>query len=71
MDYNSHHPKTLNPIPVPEIIDAWRSDYLRMMEEMIYENNAPTFEQLIETLNELKTQLQQVGWAFNLSFPHL
>ena len=69
VDYNSHNPKTLNPIPFAQIIAAWRKDYAKMLEEMIYEENKPSFEQLIDNLNELRSRLQSLDWAFELTFP--
>lgn len=69
VDYNLHHPKTLNPIPIPEKMLAWKADYARMMEEMIYDENKPSFDDLLNNLSALRRQLQEVGWPFELSFP--
>lgn len=69
VDYSLHHPHTLNPIPVEEKMAEWKADYAKMMEEMIYEENKPTFEDLINNLSELRTQLQAVDWSFGLKFP--
>ncbi len=69
VDYNLHHPKSLNPIPIEEKMPEWRADYSKMMEEMIYEENKPSFEDLIGKLDELRTQLQSAPWEFELSFP--
>jgi hypothetical protein len=69
VDYNLHNPKTLNPIPPDEIIGDWEADYAKMKEDMIYEENKPSFEELITNLNELRTQLQEVAWNFELAFP--
>jgi hypothetical protein len=69
VDYNLHHPKTLNPIPLEEKMAEWKGDYAKMMEEMIYEENKPSFDDLINNLSELRTQLQSVAWPFELSFP--
>ena len=68
VDYNLHNPKTLNPIPPPDVISDWKADYAKMVEDMIYEQNAPTFEQLIENLEVLKDQLKAVTWTFSLTF---
>ena len=68
VDYNMHHPNILNPIPPRDIIDFWEADYNTMVESMIYEKNPPTFSQLIETLEQLRVQLQQVSWDFDLTF---
>lgn len=69
VDYNLHNPKTLNPIPVPGIIEEWKSDYAKMKDDMIYEENKPSFEDLINNLEELRTKLQALDWAFELTFP--
>ena len=69
VNYNLHNPKTLNPIPIAEKIEEWKADYAKMMEDMIYEESKPTFENLMENLNKLKTELQKLKWQFELSFP--
>jgi Nucleotidyl transferase AbiEii toxin, Type IV TA system len=69
VDYNLHNPKTLNPIPITEKMDEWKADYAKMKEDMIYEENKPSFEELIDNLNELRTQLQAMDWQFELAFP--
>jgi len=69
VDYHGHDPSTLNPTPIPAVIDVWKDDYNRMVEEMIYEQNAPTFEKLIENLELLKDQLKAVAWTYSLAFP--
>lgn len=68
VDYNLHHPKTLNPIPIAEKIEDWKTDYAKMKEDMIYEENKPTFEDLITNLEEVKSMLQKVAWDFELEF---
>lgn len=69
VDYNNHNPKTINPIPVSEIIGKWNNDYTIMKDEMIYEENKPTFSDLINNLEDLRTQLQTLDWQFELNFP--
>jgi hypothetical protein len=68
IDYNLHNPKTLNPAPVAAIIEAWKDDYGKMKEDMIYEEEKPSFEELVSNLEELCTQLQALEWAFELKF---
>lgn len=68
VDYNNHNPKTLNPIPIVEIIDDWKADYAKMKEDMIYEEFKPTFEDLISNLEELKNRLKNLDWKYELSF---
>lgn len=68
VDYNLHNPKTLNSIPVAEKIEEWKADYSKMKEDMIYEEKKPSFEDLIDNLNELRTRLQALDWQFELNF---
>ena len=69
VNYNNHNPKTLNPVPPPELMDDWEKDYAKMLEDMIYEEEKPTFADLIENLNILRMQLQMLDWEFELIFP--
>lgn len=69
VDYNTHNPESLNPIPIPSVIDEWEADYAKMKEDMIYEKNIPSFDDLINNLNILRTQLQTLDWQFELEFP--
>ena len=69
VDYNLHNPKTVNPIPINEKLEEWKSDYAKMKEDMIYEENKPSFEDLLRNLEKLRGQLQEVNWQFELEFP--
>ncbi len=68
VDYNQHNPKTLNPIPAPDVISAWEDDYSKMLEDMIYEQDKPSFTQLITNLHEIKSHLRALQWEFQLTF---
>lgn len=68
VDYNTHNPKTLDPIPPKSLKKVWEEDYSKMVESMIYEKTPPTFKQLIENLEDLREQLQNVSWEFELRF---
>lgn len=70
VDYNHHNPKTLNPIPPAEVIGEWESDYTKMKEDMIYDGDKPSFEDLINNLKGLKAKLQAVAWDFDCKFPN-
>ncbi len=61
IDYALHQPKTINPIPPMDFIDAWKADYTTMKREMIYERNPPSFEQIITDLIELKRKINALG----------
>jgi len=69
VDYNLHNPKTVNPIPVAEKMEEWKADYVKMQEDMIYEENKPSFEDLISNLDNLRSKLQAVTWEFESTFP--
>jgi predicted nucleotidyltransferase component of viral defense system len=69
VDYNSHDPKKINPLPIKSKMAEWKADYAKMMEEMIYDENKPSFNDLIKNLEELRTRLQSVAWSFELTFP--
>jgi predicted nucleotidyltransferase component of viral defense system len=67
VDYNLHQPQTINPIPPQEVIKAWEADYNTMLTEMIY-GDAPTFEELIQELTLLKTEINNLNWKMNVEF---
>jgi hypothetical protein len=69
VDYNLHNPTMLNPIPPDEIIGEWEADYAKMKEDMIYEENKPSYDDLIKNLEELRRKLQSLDWKFELTFP--
>jgi enolase len=70
VNYNAHNPKIVNPIPPGNVIKDWESDYTKMREDMIYEQNPPAFVDLIDCLKEIREQLKSVNWEFDLSFPN-
>jgi predicted nucleotidyltransferase component of viral defense system len=68
VNYNFHNPNTLNPIPPDKVINDWKADYLKMKDDMIYEKNPPSFEDLINNLTALRNELQNRDWKFELDF---
>ena len=69
VNYNTHDQKTLNPIPIAEKMPEWKADYMKMVEEMIYEEQKPSFDDLIDNLNILSAEFRAVDWSFDLLFP--
>jgi predicted nucleotidyltransferase component of viral defense system len=69
VNYNGHQPQTINPIPIPEIMEAWKADYKTMLEQMIYEENPPSFEAIIEELTKLKNKINAFEWTMESKFP--
>ena len=51
VDYNSHFPPNLNPIPPEKYIAAWKDDYKKMQDEMI-PGDSPSFEKIIDKIKE-------------------
>lgn len=49
VDYNSHFPPRLNPIPPEHLLSAYESDYRTMIENMIDDDTIP-FDRLIQEL---------------------
>lgn len=70
VNYNNHNPKTLNPIPIPSVIEKWKTDYAKMSEDMIYEEDKPSFEDLISNLENIREKLQKLSWTYEVSFPN-
>lgn len=69
VNYNLHQPQSIDPLPVPEVNDAYRADYARMREEMIYEENPPSYEELIHGLTDLRDRLNALPWKFETQYP--
>lgn len=69
VDYNLHQPQTIDFIPIPAVIDAWKADYKTMVEQMIYEENPPSFDDLIKELTNLKNRMNALPWKFKMKYP--
>ncbi len=60
VDYHSHFPPKLNPIPPDHLLKAWEDDYKTMQQEMIYGEKLPFAElmteilKIVEGINSLK-----------------
>lgn len=70
VNYNLHQPQSINPIPVPEVMSAWKSDYKKMIEQMIYEEAPPTFDEMLSELLALKAKINAISWNLNAEFPY-
>lgn len=69
MNYNELQPKLINMLPSPLIMGEWKSDYETMLEQMIYEENPPSFDDMIKELTLLKERINNLKWKFDLEFP--
>ena len=69
VDYNLHQPQTINPIPIPEFIDAWMADYNTMQEQMIY-GDSPSFGPMIDAIKDFTVnKINQLEWKMDVVFP--
>jgi len=57
VDYKTHFPPYLNPMPPVKHVAAWKADYNKMQEEMI-PTNSPSFEEII-------TKIEQIVLEYN------
>lgn len=69
IDYNQHQPQTLNMLPIPQVLEAWKTDYKSMLEQMIYEENPPSFDELLKELTNLRDKINALTWKINRQFP--
>jgi len=68
VDYNLHQPQTINPLPTTEVMHLWKTDYEKMLLEMIYEENPVSFDDIISDLTALKSRINQLPWQFPMQF---
>lgn len=68
VNYNLHQPQTINPLPIPDIMEDWKADYKTMQEQMIYVDS-PSFEEIIEELTKLKNKINAFEWTMESKFP--
>lgn len=68
IDYNLHQPSNISILPPDTVIEDWEDDYQVMLEQMIYEENPPSFEELMESLGELNSQINSLNWKFDFDF---
>lgn len=70
VDYNLLSPKTLDFVPVNEVLGAWERDYKKMREEMIYQPDAPTFDEILEQLKVIKNKINKLDWDLGKKYPN-
>jgi len=69
VNYNLHQPQTINMLPIPQVLAAWEADYETMLEQMIYEVEPLSFDELIDELTTLKNRINALPWKFETVFP--
>jgi len=68
VNYNLHQPQSINPIPTQNFIDAFKTDYQTMQEQMIY-GDSPDFDEMIEAIKLFVQKLNQSNWKMGSVFP--
>lgn len=61
LDYNKHSPQTINFMPPEHIMPILRDDYRSMQDGFIY-SNAPSFDEIIERMQELLGRFRKLQW---------
>ena len=69
VNYNLLQPNTIDPLPIPEAMEAWKSDYQKMVEQMIYEPSPPSFDEIISKLRALKERINNLSWKLDKQYP--
>jgi hypothetical protein len=62
VDYSRHAPSQIRVIPVAGVLAEWQADYNTMIEEMIYEEKPPSFQEILETLEQLQKRINLLQW---------
>lgn len=60
IDYNSHHPDTIDFLPPEEFLEGYYKDYATMREQMIY-GDSLTPEELFGRIKELLERFRTIG----------
>lgn len=68
VNYNTHNPKTIDFIPIPDVFEGWKADYKTMLDLMIYETDPPNFDDLIAELKILRHKINSLPWEFEKVF---
>ena len=64
-DYRTLAPQKLSIVPPKEVLDEWRSDYIAMSRDMIYEET-PSFDSLLNEITELNKSINKIAWTLSL-----
>lgn len=60
IDYQKHHPSTIDFRPPQSVIESWKADYAKMLESFIY-GNAPSFEDLCLEMDMLVKRFREAN----------
>lgn len=61
-NYDTLYSDSITIVPTGEVRDLWRKDYEQMQEHMIWGESTPTYDNLLEILQQLNEQLRGLGY---------
>jgi hypothetical protein len=62
MDYSNHAPSHIQILPVEDVLVEWQTDYNIMIEEMIYEDQPPSFQEILAILMQFQKRINCLHW---------
>lgn len=67
VNYESHYPPNLNPIPPDHLMIDWEKDYKTMQEQMIH-GESPDFGDLILSVKSITDKINKLPFPLNIEF---
>lgn len=61
-NYDTLYSDRITIVPTGEVRNLWRKDYEQMQEHMIWGESTPTYDNLLEILQQLNEQLRELGY---------
>jgi len=68
VNYNLHTLESINPIPPDNVISEWKADYNTLREQMIYEQDPPDFDNILEEIGNVKARINALQWKLKFGF---
>ena len=60
MDYSLLLPNAISFVPPENLIGDYKADYQMMLQEYIYDDQAPNFEELLDIMTQLQLQFKNI-----------
>jgi hypothetical protein len=60
VDYSMLLPNAISFVPPENLIGDYKADYLMMLQEYIYDDQAPGFEELLDIMTQLQSQFRNI-----------
>ena len=62
VDYSRHAPPQIQMIPMEGVLAGWQADYRTLVEELIYEESPPSFQEVLDVLKQLQKRINLLQW---------